>query len=65
MQHWTFLYCFLAGLLVASLVSVIRSGLDRRTEMSRLSRGIRVIGGSLWLAFVLGGIAFRVWETRR
>jgi FtsH-binding integral membrane protein len=39
-------YCLLMALVFVSLVSVVRSGLDRSIPMSKTSRVIRVLGGS-------------------
>jgi hypothetical protein len=65
MQQWSLPYCILAVALVVGLFSTIRSGLNRRLEMSRTSRAIRVVGGAIWLATILAGIAYRIWESHR
>jgi hypothetical protein len=65
MQEWSLPYCILAVVLVVAFFSIIRSGLDKRVQMSRTSRAIRVVGGSIWLALALTGIAYRIWESLR
>jgi cytochrome c biogenesis protein CcdA len=65
MREGSLAYWVLAVVLVTALSSVIRSGLDKHVEMSRTSRAIRVIGGAIWLAMALTGIAFHIWESRK
>jgi hypothetical protein len=64
-EHPTFWYCLLMVMVVASLVSIIRRGLDRSIPMSKSNRLIRVIGGSIWALLILGGMAAQVWKALR
>ena len=61
----TFLYCLLMVIVLVSLVSIIRSGLDRTVPMSKTSRMIRVVGGSIWALAILAGMAIQVWRAIR
>jgi hypothetical protein len=59
----SFWYCLLMVLVLASLISAIRSGLDRNVQMSKTSRILRVVGGSIWALAILGGMAVQVWSA--
>jgi hypothetical protein len=62
---WLFAaYWVLMVLVLISLISAIRVGLDRNVPMSRTRRAIRVVGGSIWAAFILVGLVFQ-WERLR
>jgi len=56
-------YWLLMILVFVSLVSAVRSGLDRSLPMSATSRIIRVVGGSLWALAILAGMAIQVWKA--
>ncbi len=64
-EHPSFWYCLLMVSVFVSLVSIIRSGLDRDVPMSTGSRLIRVIGGSLWALMILGRMVALVWKALR
>jgi len=55
-------------LMVAVLVSLFRavaSGFNREIQMSRTSRFIRVVLGSLWAVLIILGMAVQVWKAYR
>ena len=56
-------YCLLMTIVFVSLVSAVRSGLNRSIPMSTTSRIIRVVGGSLWALAILSGMTIQVWKA--
>jgi len=56
-------YCLLMIIVFFSLVSAVRSGLDKNIPMSTTSRIIRIVGGSLWALAILGGMTIQVWKA--
>jgi hypothetical protein len=64
-DHPSFWYILLMVLVLVSLVSIVRRGLDPNVPMSKSSRLIRVIGGSIWALMILGGMAAKVWIALR
>jgi hypothetical protein len=55
-------YCLLMTIVFFSLVSAVRSGLDKNIPVSTTSRIIRIVGGSLWALAILGGMTIQVWK---
>ena len=64
-EHPSFWYCLLMVLVLVSLVSIIRRGLNRSIPMSASSRMIRVVGGSFWALMILGGMVVQLWRALR
>jgi hypothetical protein len=62
-DHPSLAYCLLMTLVFVSLILAVRSGLDRTISMSRTSRIIRVVGGSLWALAILAGMTIQVWKA--
>jgi len=52
-------------MVVAGLFAIVRSGFDPNVPMSRTSRIIRVVGGSIWAVIILLGIAMRIYDAMR
>jgi hypothetical protein len=62
-EHPSLACCLLMVIVFVSLVSAVRSGLDRSIPMSRASRIVRVVGGSIWALAIVGGMAVQVWRA--
>jgi hypothetical protein len=62
-NHPPLWYCILMMVLLASLIKIVISGLDRKTPMSRTSRVIRVAGGGIWSLMIIAGMAVLVVEA--
>jgi hypothetical protein len=60
-QRPSLVYCLLMTVVLASLVSAVRSGLDKNIPMSATSRIIRVVGGSFWALAILAGMTIQAW----
>lgn len=65
MERPSFAYCLLMVLLLVSLTSIVRSGLDRSVPMSRAGRLTRVLGGGIWALMILLGMVLQVWNALR
>lgn len=50
---------------LAALFPAIRDGFDREVPMSKTSRFIRVVGGSLWAGIILFGMVSELWNAIR
>ena len=62
-EHPSLAYCVLMVIVLVSLISAIRSGLNRSIPLSRTSRIIRVVGGSLWALAILAGMTIQAWKA--
>jgi fumarate reductase subunit D len=56
-------YSILMVAVLFSLVLIVKSGLNRDIQMSRTSRVIRVVGGSIWAIMIVLGMVFRIWNA--
>ena len=52
-------------LVVAGLFLIVRNAFDSNVPMSRTSRMIRIIGGSIWAVIILLGLAMRIHDAMR
>ena len=52
----------LMTLVLIALGNATRTGLNREICLSRTSRIIRVVGGSLWARMILAGMAIQLWH---
>lgn len=55
----------LAVLVLVALFPAVRDGFDRSIPLSRTSRFVRVIGGSLWAGILLLGMLLELYEASR
>jgi hypothetical protein len=58
------LWQWILGLLVlAALFPAIRDGFDKNIPLSRTSRFIRIVGGSLWAGILIFGMLSGLYEA--
>jgi hypothetical protein len=58
-------YWILMVAVLFSLIRAIASGLNGEVPMSRTSRFIRVVLGSLWAVMIVLGMALNIWKAYR
>jgi hypothetical protein len=58
-------YWILMVAVLFSLIRAIASGLNHDIPMSRTSRFIRVVLGSLWAVMIVLGMALNIWKAYR
>jgi hypothetical protein len=60
------LWQWILGLLIlAALFPAIRDGFDKNIPLSRRSRFIRIVGGSLWAGMLIFGMLSDLYEALR
>jgi hypothetical protein len=47
--------------MLAGLFPAIRSGFDKSLPLSKTSRLIRIVGGSIWAGLILIGMLAQLW----
>jgi hypothetical protein len=62
MKHPLWQWILMLGVL-AALFLAVRSGFDKNVPMSRTSRCIRVVGGSIWAGIILLGMILELWQS--
>jgi hypothetical protein len=51
-------------LVLAALFPAVRDGFDKTIPMSRTSRFIRIVGGSLWAAILILGMLSELMDSK-
>lgn len=62
MRHPLWQWILALGVL-AALFPAVRDGFDNSVPLSKTSRFIRVIGGSLWAGIILFAMLLEIWKA--